>query len=65
MSDSATPAAAVIKTGDIVRLKTGGPRMTVDQVSDATATAVYFDTFDKLVKVELALGSLVREETTA
>lgn len=63
MSSASTTTA--IGAGDVVRLKTGGPRMTVDRLSDGTATAVYFDVFDKLVKVELAVNSLVREEKAA
>lgn len=66
MSSSAAPeATTAIKAGDVVKLKTGGPRMTANQVGEAMVTAVYFDTFNKLVTVELAASSLVREEPTA
>lgn len=67
MSSSSAPAATTtaIAAGDIVRLKTGGPRMTVDAINSDTVSAVYFDTFNKLVKVELAVSSVVREETAA
>lgn len=65
MSSTAAPAVTAIKPGDVVKLKTGGPRMTADQVGEATITCVYFDTFNKLVTVELAPSSLVREETAS
>lgn len=65
MSDSAAPATSPIKAGDVVRLKTGGPRMTLNAVTDGTVSAVYFDTFNKLVTVDLAPSSLVREETAS
>ena len=51
-----------ISIGDLVRLKSGGPTMTVDNVYKTTVDVAWFGDFDKLYKNTIAVGAIVKVE---
>ena len=55
-----------IKAGDVVVLKSGGPRMTVDYVNDdgKTAYCIWFDKNETRQRKNFFLASLAKVQTT-
>lgn len=52
-----------IKIGDIVVLKSGGPKMTVETIKGDQANVVYYDTDNKaIIKTRLMVSSLVKSK---
>ena len=50
-----------LEVGDVVKLKSGGPSMTVLQVaSPQTVKVVWFDSVESLRTAEVTINSLVR-----
>ncbi|MDP8208157.1 MAG: DUF2158 domain-containing protein [Candidatus Electryonea clarkiae] len=53
-----------IKPGDVVRLKSGGPKMSVQWINDEVnqVNCTWFDGKDKLEKKNFAAEVLIKEE---
>jgi len=51
-----------LEPGDVVLLKSGGPRMCVEEIADNDITAVYFDRDDRLQRSSFSPIVLYRVE---
>lgn len=52
----------VLEVGDVVRLKSGGPPMTVESVEGAAAGVVWIDDKQQIHRESFPMGTLARED---